>query len=268
MPSSTLLPNAPLAEVVFEMHWELDGDSNFPPPLRVDPGYGLLADTFTMEARKLGFPTHRDIVPLSQLTGYSVARRFYVDAEREFPLLQIGPGIFAANQSSGYEWDKYKKFILKGTKAFLNSYPIMREFKLKPTFFELRYIDSFDKTLIGTIDFLEFAEKGTSLKFDVPEFLHNKNLFKKIQSGRFRCSYELKGKKDTFFWLDYASGQQAGEGMIRLESKVNTTFNKPRSVSQSKQFLTRLGNWLEEAHDITSPFFVEFVRAEIMEKFS
>lgn len=268
MTGPTRLPNAPLAEVVFELHWELEGDSNLPLPLRVDPGYGLLADAFTTEAGKLGFPVRKEMVPSYQVIGNSVARRYYVDAERAFPLLQIGPGIFAANESSEYEWKKYKEFVLRGAKAFLNSYPIMREFKLRPTSFELRYIDSFDKSLIGTVDFLEFSERGTRLKFDVPEFLNDSRIFNGIQSGRFLCSYEVKGQKGTVFWLDFASGAHAGHRMIRLESKVNTTFDKPRSVGQREKFLTRLDKWLDDAHDITSPFFRALVRPEIMEKFS
>jgi len=59
--SAERLPNAPLAEVVFEIRWALQREETMPPPLRVDPGFGVLADSFTdscstrVDADRAGF---------------------------------------------------------------------------------------------------------------------------------------------------------------------------------------------------------------------
>ena len=49
------LPSAPLAEVVFEMRWALQGPPELPVQLLSDPGYYVLADAFGREVAKDGF---------------------------------------------------------------------------------------------------------------------------------------------------------------------------------------------------------------------
>src|ERR1044072_977127 len=94
------LPKAPLAEVVFELRWKLPGPVDAPALMKSDPGLLPLLDPFTAGMKKIGFRSFKDIAPPLQTAGYGVARRYFKAAEQTFPIMQIGHGIFASNESS------------------------------------------------------------------------------------------------------------------------------------------------------------------------
>jgi uncharacterized protein (TIGR04255 family) len=122
--STSQLPNAPLVEVVFELRWQLHGgDNTLPAPLRTDPGLLPLLHAFPLRAQKLGFLQRLDMARPHEIVGHSVAARFRRSAEATFPLLQVGSGIFAANDGPFYEWQQYKAHVLNGLSALLDSYP-------------------------------------------------------------------------------------------------------------------------------------------------
>jgi uncharacterized protein (TIGR04255 family) len=261
------LPNAPLAEVVFEIRWALHGDETIPPPFfRVDPGFGVLVDAFTEGARKLGFPTRREMVPISHINGWQIFSRYYIADNQNFPIFQIGPGIFAANQSSEYDWISFRKLVRQGVELLLRAYPRMRNFPFSPIHIELRYIDVFDEGVIGSLDFIEFTNNATTMRISLPDPLSGIHTVAK--SGRLGFSFPVKGRTDTTFLFDYASGIRAPEApIIRLESKVISTSKGVPTLRRGRGGLDKMDKWLEEAHAITSPFFKSFINQNIMQKF-
>ena len=179
------LPKAPLAEVVFELRWKLQGPPDSPPVLKADPGLLPLLDNFTNRMKKAGFGFSREMSPPLQTGGYGVARRFYKSSDSPFPIMQVGPGIFATNESSLYEWSAFKAQINVGLGAILDSYPKLGFYKLEPSYVELRYIDVFDGSLLGKATLFDFAERGTSLKFQLPKILTDGKRFVGDADGRF-----------------------------------------------------------------------------------
>ena len=120
---SPRLPNAPLTEVVFEMRWGVMPAPDVPPPFSLDPGNPSIVDTISRFARQNGFDRHEDLrQPVYGGLAHGVSRRFYQGDDR-FPLLQIGPGIFAANYSPQYEWESFRTLAEKGRAHFLSNYP-------------------------------------------------------------------------------------------------------------------------------------------------
>jgi len=270
MRRSARLPNAPLAEVVFELRWELQGEGSFPPPFRVDPGYHILADSFSSAARQAGLRYQRQMEREHPPPAYSIDQRFFPTPEKMFPIWQIGPGIFAANESSDYEWQSFKSFALKGVAALIRAYPKLRTFSLRPSWLELRYIDVLDPNLVGAQNFLEFTDAGTNMHFSLPNFFgEHKALRTNRLGGRIRLEATLSTPKESLFFVDYATGERDGQNILRLESKVST----PRGpggfppVRRQQEFLKKVAGWLESAHETTSPFFRSFVKAELMEHF-
>src|SRR5688572_1001001 len=122
------LPKAPLAEVVFELRWVLQSDPGLPPFLRNDPGLAPLLDSFTANMKKAGYGFTRDMSPATQTGAYGVARRYFLGADKPFPIMQIGPGIFATNASSLYDWKSYKAQVIQGVRAVFKSYPQLKSF--------------------------------------------------------------------------------------------------------------------------------------------
>jgi uncharacterized protein (TIGR04255 family) len=159
-PSADRLPKAPLAEVVFELRWALQSDPASPPILRTDPGLVPLLNGFTNRIKKAGYTVYNDMSPPSQTGAYGVARRFYLSADKPFPIMQIGPGIFASNASSLYEWKSFKAQINQGLRQLLKSYPQLGFFSFAPNYLELRYIDVFDKSLLGRTDLFILPTKA------------------------------------------------------------------------------------------------------------
>jgi uncharacterized protein (TIGR04255 family) len=267
-PDFARLPNAPLAEVVFELRWALQGEDSLPPALKVDPGFPTVVDGFTAGARALGFAACRDMQPINQTAGWGVFRRHYVKPDQPFPILQIGPGIFAVNQSSEYQWDEFRDLALDGLRLSMKSYPRLKSFGFTPAHIELRYIDVFDKDLIGTVDLFEFARSATTLHIALPEFMVAEPFATTDIRARIQAVFKLVKRKYSIFSFDLGSGTNAEAEIMRLESKVlSTSVDIPKMRLGRASSLDDVKKWLEESHELTSAFFKSFVKSNILEKF-
>lgn len=262
------LPNAPLVEVVFELRWKLQGDESTPKQFWTDPAYPFLSEEFASKVSKYGFKTIRKMGSGgAMLPAYSIGLRFYKDEDQPFPLLQIGPGIFASNESAAYEWESFRKQTLDGIKILLSSYPKVKGFKLTPDYLELRYIDSFDSMLLPSKDVIDFVNKETSLNIKLPAFLTKKPLGKQPKT-RFIFESPVASKKDTFFRVEIGNGQAKDKEAILLTSKVISRFENTRTIGKTDKALVKnIGEWLEAAHSLTSSFFKDFVGEALMDKF-
>jgi uncharacterized protein (TIGR04255 family) len=258
------LPNAPLTEVVFELRWMLEGNEPIPLPFRNDPGYYVMADRFADIASQHGFSVNKKMSPDPQSTAYSISWRFYKGQEQSFPLWQIGPGILAVNESASYEWTTYKKLCLDAVRALIRCYPRMRRFNLKPIHLELRYLDSFGLDEKANENLSDFLTRNTVLKFDLPNIVPGK--LKDFTNGQLILNFPVKGMAETFFVVAIGSGISQGIKSVIMESKLIT---KPSGGELKQgQSAVSIGQWLENAHGITSPFFKEFIKEQLMQKFS
>ena len=203
------LPKAPLAEVVFELRWALQGGPEGQSVLQSDPGLLPLLDGFTTRMKKAGFGTAKDMSHPLQTGPHSVARRFYKAPTEPFPIMQIGPGIFASNESSEYDWKAFKKQVGRGVRALLDAYLKLGFFSIHPIHIELRYIDVFNKSSLGNASLFHFIEHGTSLKIGLPPMLKNRKLFDVDPLGRFLFRSRLRGRKESEFTLDLGSGMNS-----------------------------------------------------------
>ena len=261
------LPAAPLTEVVFELRWDL---RPAPPPLgQFDPMLLPTIHRFTAAMEKSGFPHRIDLIHPIQTAPYGVVCRYYRDSESPYPLMQIGAGIFATNESSKYEWISYRAQVLDGVRALLSSYPTDLGAQLKPTHIELRYTDVFTKDITQDNSYFDFAKNSTFVTFSLPDFLKDRQLFWGDPVGRFFYEHALRERKDSFFAFDLASGKngQSKEDIVQLVSRVASTGRGVPSVKTPGTFVKEVQKWLDLAHGILSPFFRNFVKPEVMEKF-
>lgn len=263
------LRKAPLAEAVFELRWALHGPPELPSAFHIDPGYLLSEETFRVKVAALGFVVAKEMTaPGEVAAGYSIGKRYYQVSEQNFPLLQLGPGIFASNQSTEYNWTGFKEQAMRGIEALINSYPGLGAYSLRPNYVELRYIDAFDSSLVGTIDLVDFLATGTRLEMKVPDLLRDKDVFSDLFQGRLLLQRELKGWKSSQFISDIGSAQRGNEKIIRLETKVVTTGDGVPTLTAEKSFQNQVEEWLEFAHGLTSPYFKEVVSDKAMDKFN
>lgn len=265
--SGDKLPNAPLVEAVFEMHWALKPSPGMPVPN--DPGLLPTLEGFTRRVTKMGFPAMKDMgTPDAFVAPNTIARRFYQADDRPFPLLQLGPGIYASNQSTNYEWVSFKKQTLTGLKHFVASYPRMEGYPLMPSHLELRYIDAFDEGLVGTADLAEFLSSATDMKLTTPSYFASAKLFQGRPEGRIALHYPLKKLKSSLLVFDIGTGARSKDDktrILRLETKV---ISKADDVPKfDRHFSASVAKWLETAHNLLSPLFKSVVSPDVMKKF-
>jgi len=258
------LPNAPLTEVVFEMRWRLEGAKSIPIPFKNDPGFYVMADRFAMAASQHGFRFARKLSADPQATPHAISWRFYKQQEQPFPLWQIGPGILAVNESASYEWNSYKKLCLDAARTLIRCYPKMHKFRLEPFYLELRYLDSFSLDEKVNENLVGFLNNSTSLSLALPTFVPGR--LKDLANGQLILSSAVKGMGETLFVVIVGTGVSQGIKSVIMESKVLTKLSET-SIGRG-QFVTELGRWLGNAHNITSPFFKEFIKEHLMKKFT
>ncbi len=263
-----VLPNAPLVEVVFELRWDLPGSGSIE-PIRFDPGYPILCDEFSRAVKKLGFRHTKDMQPQGFSFGHSIDRRFYLSEKQAFPLVQIGHGVFAVNESAGYKWAKFKASCLKHLKILIESYPRMTSFSIMPSLIELRYIDVFPaKSEKGKArDIFTFLKDDTNLGISRPSLMEGLENLQSLKGGRIIAEYPVKKTKATIFVLDLASAKTDAEKTVRMESKVRSVGKDVPKLKAKPKFIKDVSEWLERAHSITSPFFRQLIKPELLRKF-
>jgi len=239
-------------------------------PLMVAKGYAsisfLHSAAKTIEAK--GKPAHiyhfGDLDPSGVDAARGVVRRFYKTKDRPFPIMQIGSGIFATNESSKYDWRPFKKQAEQGIRALLRSYPKLDFFALKPIHIELRYIDAFPASLVGNVALFTFLEKQTTLKIALPQILTDKKVLEPDAEGRLGFRAILAGRKQSQLLIDLASGKNAdtGEDIVRLETKVISL--RPDVPTLASSSFRAIDSWLEKAHEITSPLFKQLIKPETL----
>lgn len=264
--ASNLLPNAPLTEVVFEFRWQLVGGADIPDPFKMDPGFHVLADKFSSMVTKLGFGHFKKMSVDPSTVAYSIDRRFYRSENEPFPLMQIGPGIFAVNDSSGYKWSSYRDLCLSGLKNLLTAYPSMESFTIKPNYLELRYIDNFDADLISGKDFLEFLNENTNIQIAHPTT--GIKLLESVSAGQLALNFKTKLPKDGTFSMMVGSAKRDGHPTIILQTKVVSAAESLPSCKTSVDQTKFVRKWLDDAHAVTSSYFKGFVQKQLMQQFA
>ncbi len=175
MPKS--FKNAPLVEVVAELHWT-------PQPFLLSnsgaPGqFGLLNSAlcksffqkFLVEASKLGFSSSERLVPQGMLVlPNQVVYRLRTGSGTRF--LHVGIGVLSANAVPPYQsWDEFLPTLRD---SFSAAFDVLRSFgeigNLNPT---LRYINAFTAAHMGDSDPALFMSEVLNLRPPIPPVLQN-----------------------------------------------------------------------------------------------
>jgi uncharacterized protein (TIGR04255 family) len=245
------LKNAPLQEVIFEVRWRLQpgkGNGQFQ-----DTGFELASGRLSSLLEN-DFPWYRRIVPTElpdQLFFYKTVHQYW-KAEKEWPVLQLGPGIFTVNCTDQvYDWDTvFRPLIEKALNWLGQAYKEPQPF----AFASLRYIDAIKIEDYGSIDtgWQEFIK-------------HNFNV-------EYSNSFAPFGRQRDIQLLQTFDLEDASELQVQLSS--GTKNNKPALVWQTAVLKKHsfkkedLLVWTDHAHNISHDLFVKMIKPHLYASFS
>ena len=241
------LPNAPLKEVIFEVRW--DADVNPQTNQLFDKGYKLALGVFK-NIVKLEFPHTKQItdIPADFIFGQAINQ--FWKAEKEWPVLQIGPGILTINcTETNYDWQNDFFELIQKTMNWLEQ---AYENKMNYSFVTLRYIDS-----------VELKDFGTQ---KIDEFLNINFNF------GFNNSFDTKGplrqlQFDQVFELEDSSGLHIAFSNAQ-NSKKEPTFVWQTAVNKAGfQNKESIIEWCDFAHSTSSDIFKKMLKPEFYDRF-
>jgi uncharacterized protein (TIGR04255 family) len=239
------LSKAPLQEVIFEANWELDvhGETN----QLFDPGYELAQGLFA-EIVQNEFPVHKQVIPpffppqlLAQ--AQKPVHQFW-KAERQWPVLQLGPGVLTVNDTEkNYVWEStFRPMAEKALDAVYKSY----QSKLRFNKVNLRYIDAADFAAVPRTELFDFIRKNLQTRvekdFEIEGSLSNLNVSQ---------TYTLdEGSQLT---LVISTGER---------NKVRAVVWQTAISKEGIQKTEEIKQWLVYSHSTISNLFKRMLRKE------
>lgn len=239
--SDFLYRNAPLIEVIAELHWELVQLTALP-GAAVDPNFRTVAPQLESVLRENGFTFVSQIQPPQipdELLSYR-PRIQYRKSHGLWPVYQHGPGIFTCNMVPPYQgWSEFRNILERGLRLFFQASGQSSE-TLKFTKCELRYIDGFTGKH-GLNDAWSFIENelGISLKLR-DEF---KQFSDEDRSPSSKIEVMLPIEGGASLALMVAPGRTNGEPAVILDIKFT------QNMSGANMLPEALIERFDKAHD-------------------
>jgi uncharacterized protein (TIGR04255 family) len=249
----------PLAEAIFELRWKLSGT---PPAPLVDPTYKLLVGSLFGAVRD-EYPYHEQLptaaVP-DEMVPYLIQHRFR-RAEAGYPLVQVGPGVFAVNETSGYSWSTYRPRVLGAVAKLRETYAAgSPPNALVPVALTLRYINvlPFDLT---TGDVFAYMRDKLRVSIAYPQGLFAEQPVAGSPTTIILQSTHALTSPAGVVLLKFSAGDVNGESRLLWETQV-------QSVDADIPDLDDLETWLERAHSVVRAWFFTLIEGELEGEFN
>jgi uncharacterized protein (TIGR04255 family) len=247
------LKNKPLVEALIEIRWALQPQEG---GYEADPHYRLLPGRF-YDKIKESYPVHEPLASAQlpdQISQYKVQHRFRA-AENDWPLIQIGPGIFTFNETSKYLWDDFKTRAVEAVTTLFQ----VHSAEIKFTSILLRYIDAVDFDYLSH-DILIYIKDMFKINIVYPE-----NLFEDFSVKQSPNKFNLQS---SFYYdqlasdisIRLATGTRESRSAIIWETIVQSVDNTPTN-------LTGVEQWISKAHDLTHDWFFKLIEGDLERSF-
>lgn len=250
-----ILKNKPLVEVIFEIRWQLQ---ELKEGGKIDPHYKLLVGRLYDRCNK-EYPYHEQLptalMPDEMLEN--VIQHRFRKGETNWPLIQIGPGIFAVNDTNNYVWNDFEKRILKGVNTLFDIYPDSKNLIISDLM--LRYINAVEFDFEND-DIFQFLRDKMQLEISMPSQLFKEaEVEKKPLNFNWVFSFPCVKPKATIT-LRFGQGKKQDTDALIWETLVQSKYaGIPKLPSE-------LDRWLNDAHDIAEDWFFELAE-NLLERF-
>jgi uncharacterized protein (TIGR04255 family) len=250
------LKNPPLIEAIFEIKWQLEETGG---GLKQDPHYSLLIGRI-YDRLDEDYPFHQRLpsasMPSEMVAG--IVQHRFRRGEEQWPLIQIGPGVFTVNDTKGYTWVDFEKRIIQGVSTLCEVYPDAQNLTIDSLM--LRYINGlefdFDKE-----DILQFLAE--QMKVDVS---FHPSLFDHTDVERrplgLDCNFTFTCEKPrAVINLRFAKGQRRNANALIWQTNLVTRSDDVPNLP------TELEDWLENAHDVIEDWFFKTIEGDLLKRF-
>ena len=239
------LPQAPLKEVIFEIIWETEVENG----LFMDKGFDFAVGVFASKI-KSSFPSEKKILPDNVGSQFVGRAKFqFWKGEAVWPVVQIGPGIMAINDTEqNYDWENGYYSLLKECLDLLwESY----NNRIKVKRITLKYVDAVD--VDAGINFYAFLKENlqTEVKNNFPAPGRTVN---------FGMNQAFLLERESIADLGISSGIN---NITNQNAMVWTTeIHRNGTIS-----LEDIKSWLEFAHSNASSIFKNMISEEFYQTF-
>lgn len=249
-----ILSNKPLVEAIFEIRWDLvetEIGSHY------DPHYPILIGSL-YDKVKNDYPIHEQL-PTSniphEMAEYIVQHRF--KDKDNWPLMQVGPGIFTFNDTEKYVWEDFISKTDDAVEKLFLSYQVNNGFKINHL--ELRYIDAIPFDYNSNV--LDYIRDKMKIGLNIPE-----NLFLGVDVNAIPSGYDIRLIYDTMnpegkILLRLGRGVSKDEPVIIWETNIRS---RGPNVPQDREGITA---WLIQAHDLADNWFFKIIEGDLLEEF-
>lgn len=245
----------PLAEVVVEFKWKLTPNpvAGMPP---TDPPYKLLVGSL-FDRVKAEYPFHETLPAASVPDEYvpQLVQHRFRRAENGYPLVQVGPGILAVNDSKGYSWKRYLPGVLDAVAKLRDTYTG----ELTPEATILRYINAvpFD---FGVSNAFEYMTTNFNVSVAFPPQLFSDHPVEQRPNTVLLESTHTLVDPAGLVSLKFSTGEFAGSSHLVWETQV-------LSLGANAPTLDGLEVWLNQAHDVARAWFFTLIEGKLEAEF-
>jgi uncharacterized protein (TIGR04255 family) len=186
-----------------------------------------------------------------------VKQRFRVGA-KDWPLIQIGPGIMTVNDTAKYMWPDFRARSISAVGKLFEAYP--KAESLKVTGLVLRYIDAvevdFRKQHVG-----DFLRDQLKVSTSLPDSLFADSGVQQMPR-RFHWEAAFDCAKPTgIVNLRFVTGEREGKRALIWETVVQSEGDLPALPAG-------FADWIDAAHAITDDWFFKLIEGELERRFS
>jgi uncharacterized protein (TIGR04255 family) len=238
----SILPNAPLIEVIFEIKWQITNKNDL-----VEFQY-LHGDLYAV--LKNHYPVRENLLPpdfpMEALNGVPMYR--FRKEKNGYPLYQLGPGILSINVTDEkYFWSNFQNDINLILDAFVNTFPNPDRFEFVPL---LSYIDFFPIDVASEKP-IEFINKNLNLKVE-QSFIDSE------ENNEINLSLSYKLEQDLLSLIIKKGTYNQKEGLV-----LHTKMIGPR-INYSRESLSK---WIDNSHENLRNIFKRTVTEEFYKTF-
>ena len=245
-----VLQNKPLVEAIFELKWDL--------PQTIDPHYKIFIGRIYDQVEK-DYPYYEELPTVripEEMIPYIVQYRFR-KAEKQWPLIQIGPKIMTFNDTENYLWNDFERRVHNLIEVFYKTHPKINELTIKSV--HLRYIDAIDFDYKDNI--FDFLKEKMKISLNIEKSLFDETNVKQLPNEfEFKVSFQTE-KPKGLLRLRFVRGKRLEKDALIWETELLAQEeDAPKNAKELK-------NWLKKAHEVAHNWFFKTIEGELYRRF-